>query len=143
MTVNKSIKRVKPRKTRFTRTYYKILDVSQYVHDCWNNETNQYEKVQTYDTPYVGMSVELGKDYEIPENKKWELYGDSVTNKTTYVEGGCFHLYRTKMGAESDCLNSKSKVIVKAIVPKGTEYIKGWYGFEKCICVRKVRYEEI
>ena len=139
MTVKKSKKKLKPKKSLFTRTYYKIL----YKERKWDRFTSQYLEEDEYSTPFINMRVELGKEYEIPGDKPWEIFGDS-RDRFSYVEGGCFHLYRTKKDAEHDFNEGNLNLeIVKAIVPKGTEYIRGDYGFEKCICVRKVRYEKI
>jgi len=130
--------KVKIKKTLFTRTYYKILE------EGLTAEGRPY-----IITPYLCFNVELGKDYSIDPEKKWDIIHDRILPNKHIVEGNCFHLYKRKHDAIADLntwgrnIDSHKYFVVKAIVPKGTEYIEGEWGFTKVICVRQVRYEKL
>ena len=133
--VDRKIEKVKPKKSLFTRSYYKVLYYG----------LDPYDGKKHFMTPYYSMWVSLGNEYEIPKDSEWEMTSLSVGKRMiTVVDGGCFHLFRTKKGAEDEYnAIGSGGVIVKAVVPAGTEYIKGEYCGNKSICVRKVRYETL
>ena len=135
MTINKPLKKVKVRKTLFPRTYYKVLFRS------WSGYFQDWQ----YLTPYFNMDVVMGREYRIPDDEEWEFGAAPPDVPCSYVDGGCYHLFRTKDGACRELANRGESgngryVIVKAVVSPGTEYIKGEYCGSKCICVRKVKY---
>lgn len=129
-------------------TFYKVLV-------CHDN-------TGSYFSPHQHMPIKFGVDYEIPEDTDFDIV-TPVTRCERYVDGGCYHLFVHSDDAyrhvaylmENDnywfynyqslsaCNDNCSYHVVKAIVPKGTKYIKGHYGVDEAICVRKVRYEKI
>lgn len=137
MTINKPLKRVKVRKTLFPHTYYKVLFKS------WS----EYFQDWQYLTPYFNMDVVMGVEYRIPEDEEWEFSTVYPTAPCSYVDGGGFHLFRTMKGAMHELLSRGQMaytgyIIVKAVVPPGTEYVKGYYCGEKSIVVRRVKYKK-
>ena len=137
MTINKPLKKVKVRKTLFPHTYYKVLFKS------WS----EYFQDWQYLTPYFNMDVVMDREYRIPEDEEWEFSTVYPTAPSSYVDGGGFHLFRTIKGAMHEFLSHgwtayTSYIIVKAVVPPGTEYVKGYYCGEKSIVVRRVKYKK-
>ena len=123
-----------------------------------------HENIGSYFSPHEYMPIEFGVDYEIPEDTDFDIIAPVTPGECCdkYVEGGCYHLfvhsddaYRDAQFLTEGCMwlytspdsNKGEKKytyrVVKAIVPKGTKYIKGTYGRDEAICVRKVRYEKI
>lgn len=120
-----------------------------------------HENTGSYFSPHQYMSIKFGVDYESPEDTDFDII-TPVEHYERYVDGGCYHLFVHSDDAyrhavylmEKDnwfgnyqspfaCNDNCSYHVVKAIVPKGTKYIKGCYGADDAICVRKVRYEKI
>lgn len=135
MTINKPLKKVKVRKTLFPHTYYKVLFKS------WS----EYFQDWQYLTPYFSMDVVMGMEYGIPEDEEWEFSTVSTGDPCSYVAGGGFHLFRTIKGAMKEFSShgrTANCIIVKAVVPPGTEYVKGYHCGEKSIVVRRVKYKK-
>ena len=144
-------------------TFYKVLQVLE-VH----GETK-------FVLPFMGSYVEVGHTYEEPDQKEFTIghvrspynlpSGYTTTGHWIYLgtttdtysagfyyrciaEGG-FHLFQTEGDAKSFMLdasggNSVFKLF-RAIVPKGTAYIDGYYDASglklRTVCAKKVRYE--
>ena len=137
MTINKPLKNVKVRKTLFPHTYYKVLFKS------WS----EYFQDWQYLTPYFNMDVVMDREYRIPDDVEWELSSYTPDGPCSYVDGGGFHLFRTKRGAMHEFASHGSMghinyIVVKAVVPPGTEHVKGYYCGEKSIVVRRVKYKK-
>jgi len=120
-----------PKRTEKEETYYKVLF---------------YFGGDAYRTPYRGQTIYLDKmQFELGEvfSTRVVLSGYEIT------EGG-FHLFKQKEDAEKEAelLNhyhpaSRGYRVVKAVVPKGTPYVEGFYGGTKAIIVKKVTYKRI
>ena len=143
-----TLKEPKFRRTLFWHTYYKIL--------CYEKSKDWYW------TPYVHDPTVLGVTKKIDKETPWDIdhYWLSDTDKKSnyynakemwHINGGCFHLFRRKKNAvwDANVLQNDEKnedleyIVVKAIVPPGTQYIKGLYGFDKAIVVRTVKYQKL
>ena len=156
----------KPKKTRTEHVYYKVALV-----DRCNTVISPYP-MTFYFSPYKAYPIFIGRDERIPDDQPWEVesYKDRVSsikwevheefNDLQLVEGGGFHLFISQKDAENEAeylsaVHSINFKVIKAVVPKGTEYYKGHYylGLTTMpetlkkkpdnICVREVRYEEI
>ena len=118
--------------------------------------------MKIYFSAHEYMPIKFGVDYEIPEDTDFDIVAPVTPGECCekYVEGGCYHLFVHSDDAYRDaqfliencmwlytspdsnkCEKKYTYHVVKAIVPKGTKYIKGTYGIDEAICVRKVRYE--
>ena len=157
----------KPKKTRTEQVYYKVALVDKL------NVSISQESMTFYFSPYKTYPIFIGRNERIPDDQPWEVetyYKDRASsikwevheefNDMRLVEGGGFHLFISRKDAENEAeyLNSVYSLhfrVIKAVVPKGTEYYKGHYyhGLMTLpetlkkkpdnICVREVRYEEI
>ena len=62
------------------------------------------------------------------------------------LDGGAFHLFKNRKDAERVAWDRESPIshmlVVKAIVPAGTPYMKGKYLGYASLAVNKVRYEK-
>ena len=147
-------------------TFYKVLRVVE-IH----GETK-------YVLPFMGFDVEIGKTYEEENQKEFLIghvrdpynvyynnpvygsyfYGSCSSGSETSLyrrciaEGG-FHLFQTEDAAKSFMTeisggNSVFKLF-RAIVPKGTVYVDGYYDLGgpiagpkfRTVCAKKVKYE--
>jgi len=160
----------KPKKTRTEQVYYKVVQV-----DRLKTIISPYP-MTFYFSPYKAYPIFIGRDDRIPDDQPWEVesYKDRVSsvkwevheefNDMQLVEGGGFHLFISRKDAENEAeylnsvysdIYSDNFKVIKAVVPKGTEYYKGhfYHGITTMpetlkkkpdnICVREVRYEEI
>ena len=122
-----NIKRSKGR-TLFRRTYWKVLRIKPYGY---------------YNTLYNRMKIEFGKTYEI-EDKEFNIEPGLYSEYK--LEGGAFHLFKNRKDADEVAWDKDSPhdnmLVVKAIVPAGTQYIKGKYLGYDSLAVKKVRYEK-
>ena len=102
-------------------------------------------------TPDQLFSGYVGRAYNIPYDEKWTITStDSKKDiKKYFVHGGGFHLFQCLDEAqrEAKMLNEdrgvKDHEVILAIVPKGTEYIRGFYFSDSCIAVRTVKYKKM
>ena len=96
----------------------------------------------------------LYRDYHIKLGETYTEDGDFEV-KYDKIHGGCFHLYERleapqrmcgiKNGYDTrwQCL-SKSQcffVILKAVVPKGTKFVRGTFSGDRSVVAKSVRYE--
>ena len=103
-----------------------------------------------YMTPYTSDDVNLGKLIVEDETDDFQV---SWYPSGYEVSFGGFHLFTNKRNAfternwlEKNCLPSyiETYKVFKAVVPKGTPYIDGYWEFnKKSVVVKKVRYEEL
>lgn len=128
-------------------TFYKVVFRNR-VHRYDGTWKYYYPEAKSeYVTPYRLSPVTLGETYE-EEGIRFRF--DSVRlpkiGKSYSVHGGGFHLYCDKEDADvaSRRLSfGRDAVVLKAIVPKGTKYVKGVYDEKKCVIAKAVRYELI
>ena len=122
-----NIKRSKGR-TLFRRTYWKVLRIMPGGY---------------YNTLYNRMKIDFGKTYEI-EDKEFHI--EPGLYSCYKLEGGAFHLFKNRKDAERVAWDRESPIshmlVVKAIVPAGTPYVKGKYLGYDSLAVKKVRYEK-
>ena len=130
--------KIKFEKSEEEKTYYKVLIRGRESDRLFNAPEGPF-----YYTPYLHFFVKLGTEYAIDEGKEWETWPSFFRENTFYVDGGCFHLFEREEDAAEEARLFTDSVVVKAIVPAGTEYLRGSYGDDYGIAVRKVRYEEI
>ena len=123
-------------------TYYKVVKQPFF----WDND------METFMSPFLLFMGELGTRYDISKDEKWEISKEHYTDteKTFYrVEGGGFHLFvdlvdaRREANRLNDQYNTENYKVVRAIVPAGTEYIKGRYLIDPCVAVKSVTYEKL
>ena len=99
-----------------------------------------------YYAPYTGMKVLGDVLYEERPGFKFSTryYG---TTKRYILEEGVYHLYKSWFGAKrmvwaiNDFSFYSKPVVVKAVVPKGTEYVVGDHDYGRCIAAKKVIYK--
>ena len=132
------------------KTYYKVLLYQET--DFMGNDK--------YVTPYYNFSVLLGTNYSIPERSEWKVYQTAhpvsydgpgydgpYYSYRYFVEGNCFHFFQRREDAERCARRMDGGIVVKAIVPKGTEYVEGYTinadGPVMAAAAKKVKYEKI
>ena len=103
-----------------------------------------------YRTPYANSYVDLNK--LIVEDETDDFHASLCYDRYEVSFGG-FHLFTNKRNAfternwlEKNCLPSyiETYKVFKAVVPKGTPYIEGYFELNnKSVVVKKVRYEEL
>ena len=150
-------------------TFYKVLcNWVEHAHpeitdkyDTWPKDPSQYKKVLM--SPYQNMDVEIGTEYKIREYDHIPVIRTKIDEYcyASMVTHGAFHLFSTLEDAERFVEDTgagfvswynKLLVIVKAIVPKGAEYVERvmpetgppWErkrGDYNCVAVNRVRYE--
>lgn len=122
--------RLKLRKTRLPRVYWKVLLVG---HDG----TSKY-------TPYKGMEVESGVLYE-ESGWHFDTRVEYIDGQRTFcVDGRGYHLFKTRFGARKlwkKIPRGQDAKIVKAVVPRGTYYVSGDYCGCRSVVVKKVKYK--
>ena len=120
------------RVTKRERRFWKVLIYQQ-----------AYEM---YCTPFMGIGVRSG-ELETQPRDDFEYCSYNFQGTKYYeIEGGAYHLFRTRIGAEifrkrMGGKNWKNLKVVKAIVPKGTKYITGTYTGLRSLAVKQVIYK--
>lgn len=131
--------------------FYKVVKVEESI--GYNGET--------YTTPFRYMKivpgvtyVEKGENFDRRHEQPYIGYS---------IEGGGFHLYVLEHDAqhcadfENDYLRNKSMfqfnytipdsnsyyTVMRAIIPKGTRYIEGFFEDKPSVCAKAIRYEKI
>ena len=130
--------KIKFEKSEEEKTCYKVLIKGKESDRLFNTPEGPF-----YYTPYFHFFVKLGTEYSIEEHMDWETWPSFFQENMFYVDGGCFHLFEREEDAVEEAHLFQDSVVVKAIVPAGTEYVKGRYGDSYGVAARKVRYEEI
>jgi len=146
-------------------TFYKVLCVREADNDT------------VFSLPFMGDKIEVGKTYEEKDQENFSVeyiraswcppsyYTSSSlsfgTTSDSYSGGlyqpciasGGFHLFKTESDAKTFMVNMCTMNVIfklfRAIVPKGTHYIEGYYDVGgpmtrtnvRTVCAKKVRYE--
>lgn len=77
-------------------------------------------------TPYKEKKIELNKEYaDNKEIRMWEEYSCLCRQTLTQIGQGVFHTFAGKMDAFAHCQNMGGCIVVKCIIPKGSEYYVG------------------
>ena len=122
--------RLKLRKTRLPRVYWKVL-------------LGNYGGTRKY-TPYKGMEVESGVLYE-ESGWHFDTRVERIDGKRTCcIDGRGYHLGKTWFGARKlwkELTRAQDAKIVMAVVPRGTYYISGDYDGCRSVVVKKVKYK--
>ena len=124
------------KETESEKTFYKIVTE-------WNDGCT---------TPYMGKKLDFGVEYADGDQEKFVFDRLPFGNFCEIGYGG-YHLFVTKKDAENEIENLKgwhyvprgalNYFVAKAIVPKGTKYVEGYYGDKESVVVKKVKYEKI
>jgi len=126
------------KKTDREKTYFKVLRRAY---------PGEGQHCVRYWSPFYLFHVELGVEYDLTDLEPWDIQEDkSEYSSQSYVKGGCFHLFENQDDAEEEfgTRDPHSRyVVVKAIVPEGTEYLEGHFCKYPGVCVKKVIYEKI
>ena len=125
-------------------TFYKVVFRNRY----YGSDKYVYPEVKTdYVTPYRLSPVTLGETYEEEGNRfRFNSARLPKIGKSYSVHGGGFHLYCEKKEADEAARHlsfGREATVLKAIVPKGTKYVRGVYDEKKCVIAKSVRYELI
>ena len=128
----------RPSTTRKDEVYYKVART--YATDYYGDELFQ--------SPFYNMVIIPGQLYSIKDDKKWDIYRNILNPCEFMVNGGCYHLYEKREDAERLAAGHYGWVVLKAVVPKGTKYVKGYtqcgrMGSIPSLAVRKVRFEKL
>ena len=131
----------KVKKARKDHVFYKVL---------W-----ELRPGKEYYAPFMETPTTLGKLYS--DTKQDEFFFDPWISADPSKVGcsvgfGGYHLFKEKKGADA-CLDElennwpgatwKKYIVVKAIVPKGTKYVEGYFNDCKSIVAKSVIYEEL
>ena len=119
------------------KTFYKVIAKNRYGH---------------YVSPYIGADIAF--DLELCDADQENFVTNNWAWSTNFCEIGYggFHLFTKKEDAEFEVEMMKTSVfrspnteyfIAKAIVPKGTKYVEGFYGDRLAVVAKKVKYTKI
>ena len=130
-------------------TFYKVVYRTPKYMKPWG------ETVYSIRSIFRGFHIDLGVTYVCPTSGfEYEAERKSAQGDLWSVERGGFHLF-CNYGDASDFarrFSAKDDVmeVIRAIIPKGTEYIEGLfavdaynYKYVPSVCTKKVRYEEL
>ena len=93
--------------------FYKVLE---------REKNEKFPFIHTYKTPYMGVEVKLRKRYDENEDAETkELFFSD------YIEKGVIHLFANYDNAVDRADRTRNGCVVKAVIPKGSEYIKGYF----------------
>ena len=137
--------------TQKDRTFYKVLieydEPTKYYVDggkLLSEDTSYLITPHRWDKATLGV-LNCQKDTEIFPYVHGRAYDEDYYS----INEGGFHLYTRKKDALQDVkdrrffLRNCHAIVVKAVVPKGTKYVRGDYGRNPSVCVKKVRYEKL
>ena len=129
-------KKVRVHRALWNITAYKIL-VPSTSYDPNSDDSG-------YMTPFYSMHVKFGELYEQDDKDKLDYFTWKKGKKTFHeLDEGVYHLYKWKKDAKDDIENydyPEGSIVVKAIIPRGTKYVNGWYGWARAFGAKSVIY---
>ena len=125
-----------PEKATEDLVFYKVL-----------LKVNYHQENEFYVSPVFGVKAPIGELLSQPKQDEFEY--DVRKNGVIEINGGGFHLFTTKEDAiewmeYTGLMNmTKDFVVAKAVVPKGTLYVKGTFFHRDSVIAKNVMYTEI
>lgn len=95
-----------------------------------------------YKTPWYNFVMRLNIPYK--EHGDFDIEVSNSVEGRFFVNGGGFHSFvyeedaRTYINSHSYNMWWGSLVIAECVIPKGSEYYTGGFGFSKCYCSKEI-----
>lgn len=110
----------------------------------WRNKiVSKINKGNMFYTPYRNKVIKVGHTYKIKRNwfkrNKTQFYTDS---KGFTLNEGVFHTFAYYEDARDDAWMYNEASVIKAIIPKGTEYYVGKFSGTKSYGSKQIKYVE-